>query len=207
VLAGNAAVKQAAKEAGIPIDVPFSPGRTDASEAQTDAASFAYLEPKADGFRNYLDPEALTMWGRERSPSDLLIEKADQLTLSVPEMTVLIGGLRALGANAGGSKHGVLTSEPGTLTNDFFINLLDMSTEWKPSATKYEFEGKDRTSGAAKWTATEVDLVFGSNAELRAVAEFYAQNDAREQFVRDFVTAWTKVMNLDRFDLRRVATK
>ena len=203
VLAGNAAVEKAAKDAGTPIEVPFNPGRTDASDAQTDVQSFAVLEPKADGFRNYLAPDAVTSWGYERSPSELLVEKADQLTLTVPELTVLVGGLRALGANSGGSKHGVFTDKPGVLTNDFFVNLLDMSTQWKPTSRKYEFEGVDRKSGQPKWAATEVDLVFGSNAELRALAEFYASLDAKQQFVRDFVAAWTKVTNLDRYDSKR----
>jgi len=203
VLGGVAAVEKAAKDAGVSVQVPFSPGRTDATEAQTDAQSFAVLEPKADGFRNFLGKDAVTSAGYERSPAELLVDKADLLTLTVPEMTVLVGGMRALGANAGGSKHGVLTDKPGVLSNDFFIHLLDMSTQWKPTSTKYEFEGRDRTSGEVRWTATEVDLVFGSNAELRAVAEVYAFADAKEKFVRDFVAAWTKVMNLDRFDLRK----
>jgi catalase-peroxidase len=207
VLGGVAAVEKAAKDAGVDVVVPFNPGRTDATEAQTDAKSFAVLEPKADGFRNYVGPEAAMSAGYERSPAELLVDKADQLTLTVPEMTVLVGGLRALGANAGGSKHGVLTSKPGVLTNDFFVNLLDMTTQWKPSSKKYEFEGVDRTSGQPKWTATEVDLVFGSNAELRAIAEFYAYTDSKQPFVRDFVAAWTKVMNLDRFDLKRPAAR
>jgi catalase-peroxidase len=207
VLAGTAAVKKAATDAGAKLDITFSPGRTDATDAQTDAASFAVLEPKADGFRNYLDPEALTSWGRDRSPSELLVDKADQLALGVPEMAVLVAGLRAIGANAGNSTHGVFTAKPGALSNDFFVNLLDMNTVWAPSGTPYEFVGKDRKSGAPKWTATEVDLVFGSNAELRAIAEFYASADAKDQFVKDFGAAWTKVMNLDRFDLKRRPAK
>jgi catalase-peroxidase len=196
-------VELAARDGGVDVDVPFSPGRTDATEAQTDPHTFAALEPLADGFRNYLDDDAIMSAGYARSPAELLVERADLLTLSVPEMTVLLGGMRALGANTAGSTHGVLTERPGVLTNDFFVNLLDMSTQWKPSATKYEFEGVDRTSGARRWTATEVDLVFGSNAELRAVVEAYAYADAKDRFVRDFVAAWTKVMNLDRFDLER----
>ncbi len=207
VLGGVAAVEKAAKDAGVTVDVPFSPGRMDASESQTDVASFAALEPQADGFRNYVGPDAVMSAGYERSPAELLIEKADQLTLTVPEMTVLVGGMRALGANAGGSKHGVFTDKPGVLTNDFFIHLLDMSTQWKPTSTKYELEGLDRKSGTPRWTATEVDLVFGSNAELRAIAEVYAYADSKDTFVRDFVAAWTKVMNLDRFDLRRKARR
>ncbi len=194
VLGGAAAIEKAAKDAGQTISVPFKPGRMDASQEQTDAASFAVLEPKADGFRNYLGN------GQTRSPSELLIDKADLLNLTVPEMTVLIGGMRALNANADGANYGVLTSRPGVLTNDFFVNLLDMSTKWRPKqGTKYVFEGRDRTSGAPKWTATEVDLVFGSNAELRAVAELYAYDGAQQKFVNDFVAAWTKVMSLDRF--------
>ena len=203
VLGGGAAVEQAARDAGVPVEVPFSPGRTDATEAQTDPSSFAVLEPLADGFRNYLGDTAVMAAGYERSPATLLVDKADLLTLTVPEMTVLVGGMRALGANSGGSKHGVLTAKPGVLTNDFFVNLLDMTTQWRPAAKPYEFEGVDRASGQVRWTATEVDLVFGSNAELRAIAEVYAYADGKEKLVRDFVAAWTKVMNLDRFDLRR----
>ena len=203
VLGGVAAVEKAAKDGGITVVVPFSPGRMDATEAQTDAASFAGLESRADGFRNYLGEDAVMAAGYERSPAALLVDKADLLTLTVPEMTVLVGGMRALGANTGGSKHGVFTDKPGTLSNDFFINLLDMTTQWKPAGKKYELEGVDRTTGKPKWTATEVDLVFGSNAELRAIAEVYAFADSKEKFVRDFVVAWTKVMNLDRFDLKR----
>ena len=185
------------------VAVPFSPGRTDATEEQTDVASFAVLEPRADGFRNYLAADAVSHAGFEQSPAQMLVDKADRLTLTVPEMTVLVGGMRVLGANAGGSTHGVLTDKPGVLGNDFFIHLLDMSTQWKPTGTKHELEGVDRKTGQRRWVATEVDLVFGSNAELRAVAEVYAYADAKEAFVRDFVAAWTKVMNLDRFDLRR----
>ncbi len=202
VLGGVAAVEKAAKDAGVAVEVSFSPGRTDATEAQTDAQSFAWLEPHADGFRNYLDDTAITSAGYERSPATLLVDKADRLMLTVPEMTVLVGGMRALDANTSGSKRGVFTDKPGTLTNDFFVNLLDMSTEWRPTSTKYEFEGVDRKTKQPKWTATEVDLVFGSNAELRAVAEVYAY-EGNVRLVRDFVAAWSKVMNLDRFDLRR----
>ncbi|MBT2242502.1 catalase/peroxidase HPI [Sphingobium sp. BHU LFT2] len=193
VLGGNAAVEQAAKQGGYSITVPFTPGRVDAAQAQTDVASFAYLEPKADGFRNWYGPRA------EVSPADALVDKADALDLTVPEMTVLVGGMRALGANSGGSKNGVLTTRPGTLSNDFFVNLLTMDTVWSKSATPGLYDGKDRASGAAKWTATPVDLIFGSNSELRAVAEVYAEDDAKEKFVTDFAAAWTKVMNADRF--------
>ncbi|MEM7248826.1 MAG: catalase/peroxidase HPI, partial [Acidobacteriota bacterium] len=193
VLGGSAAIEEAARKAGYSIDVGFTPGRTDASQQQTDTTSFAYLEPKADGFRNYFGN------GNRRSPAALLVDKADTLDLTVPEMTVLVGGLRVLDANAGGSSAGVFTNRPGTLSNDFFVNLLDMNLQWKPSG-KYQYQGTDRKSGRRKWTATEVDLVFGSNSELRAVAEAYAFDDSREKFVRDFAAAWTKVMNLDRFD-------
>ena len=195
VLGGNAAVEQAAKQGGYSVTMPFTPGRVDAAQAQTDVASFAYLEPKADGFRNWYGPRA------EISPADALVDKADALDLTVPEMTVLVGGMRALGANSGGSKNGVLTTRPGTLSNDFFVNLLTMDTVWSKSATPGLYDGKDRASGAAKWTATPVDLIFGSNSELRAVAEVYAENGHEEKFVKDFVAAWTKVMNADRFDL------
>jgi len=196
VLGGAAAIEQAAKEAGVKIDVPFVPGRTDATAEMTDAASFAPLEPKADGFRNYYSAEAY------RSPADQLVDRANLLTLTVPEMTVLVGGMRALDANTGGADHGVFTSRPGTLSNDFFVNLLDMGTVWsKSESTAGIYEGRDRASGELKWTATPVDLVFGSNSELRAIAEVYAANDAKEKFVRDFVAAWTKVMTLDRFDI------
>jgi catalase-peroxidase len=202
VLGGSAAIEQAAKNAGHNIVVPFNPGRADASEAQTDAASFAPLEPVADGFRNYYRP------GQRLSPAQMLIDRANLLTLTVPEMTVLVGGLRALDANLGGAKHGVFTSRPGTLSNEVFINLLDMSVQWTKSATAEGiYEGRDRATGAVKWTATPVDLLFGSNSELRAVAEFYAAADAKDTFVRDFVKAWTKVMMLDRFDVARVATE
>jgi len=191
VLGGCAAVEQAAKSAGHNVQVPFSPGRTDASQDQTDAESFAVLEPKADGFRNHLQD------GLRRSAEELLVDKAQLLTLTAPEMTVLVGGLRAL--NAGQPEHGVFTDQPETLTNDFFVNLLDMSTEWTKSGDI--FEGRDRTTGDVKWTGTAVDLVFGSNSQLRALAEVYACSDAQEAFVEDFVAAWNKVMNLDRFDL------
>ncbi len=194
VLAGAAAIEKAAKNAGQDITVPFTPGRSDASAEQTDAKSFAYLEPKADGFRNYLAD------GNRRAATDLLVDRADTLTLTVPEMTVLVGGLRVLNANSGGSKHGVLTDKEDSLSNDFFVNLLDLNTEWKPASAEGLFEGYS-SSGDKKWTATDVDLVFGSNSELRAVAELYAYDDAQERFVADFVAAWTKVMNLDRFDL------
>jgi len=196
VLAGGVGIEQAAKKAGVGIDVPFAPGRVDASQEQTDVDSFGYLEPIADGFRNYLN-------GRHAVPAEaMLIDKAQLLTLTAPEMTVLVGGLRVLGANAGGAKHGVFTKKPEALTNDFFVNLLDMGTEWKPtSAFADVFEGRDRESGQVKWTGTRVDLVFGSNSQLRALAEVYACSDSQKAFVRDFVAAWSKVMNLDRFDL------
>jgi catalase-peroxidase len=195
VLGGTAAVEQAAKQAGFDVQVPFVAGRTDASQAQTDTVSFAFLEPTADGFRNYYRA------GQRRSPAELLVERANLLTLTVPEMTALVGGLRTLDANTGGSRHGVFTARPGTLSNDFFVNLLDMSTVWTKSSTEGIYEGKDRATGAAKWTATPVDLIFGSNSELRAVAEVYAESDGRDKFVRDFAKAWAKVMALDRFDL------
>jgi catalase-peroxidase len=195
VLAGAAAIEQAAKDAGHSVSVPFKPGRMDASAAQTDAASFAVLEPKADGFRNYFTKDAML------SPSESLIDRAGMLQLTVPQMTVLLGGMRALDANSGGTKHGVFTARPGTLSNDFFVNLLDMSTKWSKSAQQDGlYEGYDRKTGKLKWTATPVDLMFGSHAELRAVAEVYAANDAKEKFVQDFIHAWNKVMNLDRFD-------
>jgi len=196
VLAGSAAVEVAAKRAGHDVQVPFSPGRMDATEEQTDAHSFAVLEPVADGFRNYLGK------GREGLAAELLLDKANLLTLTAPEMTVLIGGMRALDANFGHSEHGVFTKRPGALTNDFFVNLLDMKTKWQKSATSEGvLEGLDRATGELKWTGTVVDLVFGSNSQLRALAEFYACGDAQQAFVRDFVAAWSKVMNLDRFDL------
>ena len=193
VLGGNAGVEQAANRAGVAVVVPFTPGRNDASQAQTDAASFAVLEPIADGFRNYQNATYSI------PPEALLIDRAQLLTLSAPELTVLVGGLRVLGANVDGSTHGVFTSRPGTLTTDFFVNLLDMGTAWKPTSASSEvFEGRDRKTSAIKWTGTRVDLIFGSNAELRAIAEVYASADAQQRFVADFVAAWTKVMNLDR---------
>jgi catalase-peroxidase len=196
VLGGCAAVERAARNAGVDITVPFAPGRADASQEQTDVESFAVLEPAADGFRNYLR-------GGEKLPAEtLLLDRANMLTLTAPEMTVLIGGMRALNANFGQTQHGVFTDRPQTLTNDFFVNLLDMATEWKASVSaEHVFEGRDRATGEVKWTATAVDLVFGSNSELRAVSEVYAADDAKQKFVRDFVAAWDKVMNLDRFDL------
>jgi catalase-peroxidase len=197
VLAGSAAVEKAAKDAGHEISVPFAPGRTDASQENTDVESFAVLEPRADGFRNYARA------GEKAPLEQLLLERAYLLGVTGPELTVLIGGLRALGANHGGSKHGVFTDKTGVLTNDFFVNLLDMGTEWKASENAENvYEGHDRTSGALKWTATANDLVFGSNSVLRALAEVYAQDDAKGKFVEDFVAAWAKVMNNDRFDLK-----
>jgi catalase-peroxidase len=194
VLAGTAAVEKAAADGGVDLQVGFTPGRGDATAEQTDVDSFAPLEPTADGFRNYLR-------GEPRLPAEyLLLDRANLLTLSAPEMTVLVGGLRVLGANSGGSEVGVLTDRPGTLTNDFFVNLLDLDTEWSPSGD--EFEGRDAGSGDLRWTGSRVDLVFGSNSELRALAEVYASEDAREKFVRDFAAAWQKVMELDRYDLR-----
>ncbi|WKT60904.1 catalase/peroxidase HPI [Microbulbifer thermotolerans] len=198
VLGGAAAIEQAAHKAGYDIEVPFTPGRNDATQEQTDVQSFSFMERKADGFRNYYSEEAI--W----SPVRMLIDSADLLTLSVPEMTVLVGGMRTLGANYGDSKNGVFTDRPGTLTNDFFVNLLDMSTKWsKSSEEKGLYEGRDRKTGKLKWTATPVDLIFGSNSELRAVAEVYAMNGNEEKFVNDFVKAWTKVMTLDRYDLKK----
>ena len=197
VLAGNVGVERAAEAAGHPTTVPFAPGRTDASEAMTDPESFGYLEPVADGFRNYLKARF------DVPAEELLIDRAQLLTLTAPEMTVLVGGMRVLGANHGRSPHGVLTTRPETLTNDFFVNLLDMRTEWTPTADENVFSGTDRATGAAKWTATRVDLVFGANAELRALAEVYGAQDGAEKVVTDFVAAWRKVMEADRFDLRR----
>jgi catalase-peroxidase len=198
VLGGNAAVEEAAKKAASSVKVPFSPGRTDASQEQTDVISFAVLEPTADGFRNYFGQ------GNQSSPAELMVERANLLTLTVPEMTALVGGMRALDANEGHTKLGVLTNRPGTLSNDFFVNLLDMSTKWsKASSSDSIYEGRDRQTDTLKWTATPVDLIFGSNSELRAVAEVYASDDAKEKFVQDFVNAWAKVMNLDRFDLKQ----
>jgi catalase-peroxidase len=195
VLGGNVGIEHAAKAAGFDITVPFAPGRGDATLEQTDVASFAPLEPAADGFRNYQKA------GVRTAAEELLVDRAQLLTLTAPEMTVLVGGLRALGTNHGGSRHGVLTARPGTLTNDFFVNLLDMGVEWRPTDTAGIYEARDRASGAVRWTGTRADLVFGSNAELRAIAEVYAGDDAAEKFVRDFVAAWVKVMNADRFDL------
>ncbi|MDP1717284.1 MAG: peroxidase family protein, partial [Burkholderiales bacterium] len=196
VLGGCAAVEAAAKKAGVELKVPFSPGRMDASQEQTDVGSFAVLEPIADGFRNYVRK------GCEGSEAELLIDKAQLLTLTAPEMTVLIGGLRALNANVGQSKHGVFTKRPETLTNDFFVNLLDMDTKWQKSATSEGvLEGSARGTDKSRWTGTIADLVFGSNSQLRALAEVYAGADAQEKFAQDFVAAWNKVMNLDRFDL------
>ncbi len=197
VLAGGVGIELAAKAAGTAVDVPFAPGRVDATAEQTDADSFQHLEPMADGFRNYVN----TKMAKSGIPAEhLLVDKAQLLTLTAPEMTALVGGLRVLGANFDGSKHGLLTAKPGTLTNDFFVNLLDMATEWKPAGNN--FEAKDRKTGTVKWTGTRVDLVFSSNAVLRALAEVYAESDGKEKFVQDFVAAWTKVMNLDRFDLK-----
>jgi len=193
VLGGAAAIERAASQAGYPVAVPFTPGRVDATQEQTDVDSFALLEPQADGFRNYFSAQTAY------SPAQMLVDRADQLTLTVPEMTVLVGGMRALNANAGGAKHGVFTERPGALSNDFFVNLLDMNVAWsKSESTPGLYEGRDRRSGAVKWTATPVDLVFGSNSELRAVAEAYAADDAKALFVQDFVQAWAKVMDLDR---------
>nr|WP_316838467.1 catalase/peroxidase HPI [Pseudohalioglobus sediminis] len=197
VLGGAAAIEKAAADAGVKVDVPFTPGRGDATQAQTDVASFTLLEPRADAFRNYFDVS-----GSYRSPTEMLVDKADQLALTVPEMTVLIGGLRSLDANSGGSQHGVFTDKPGTLNNDFFVNLLDMSTRWQKADAEGVYQGVDARSGAVKYTATPVDLIFGSNSELRAIAEAYAYDNAQERFVNDFVAAWVKVMQLDRFDLR-----
>ncbi len=195
VLAGSAAIEKAAKDGGVQIAVPFAPGRTDASQEQTDVNSFAVLEPRADGFRNYLKAD------QPLSPETLLLDRATMLSLTAPEMTVLVGGMRALGTGFKATRHGVFTARPGTLTNDFFVNLLDAGLEWQPPSSQGVYEGRD-ASGKAKWTATAVDLVFGSHSQLRAIAEVYASADAKEKFVRDFVSAWTKVMNLDRFDLR-----
>jgi catalase-peroxidase len=196
VLGGSAAIEKAAKDAGLTATVAFTPGRMDASQEQTDAASFALLEPRADGFRNYISGKRQFM-----KPEEALVDRAQLMTLTAPEMTVLVGGLRVLGANAGSLKHGVFTRKPETLTNDFFVNLLDMSTEWQPAGSDGEYEGRDRKTKAVKWTGTRVDLIFGAHSQLRAIAEVYGSNDAREKFVKDFVAAWTKVMNLDRFDL------
>jgi catalase-peroxidase len=196
VLGGCAGVEQAAKNAGHDVAVSFTPGRTDASQEQTDVASFSVLEPKADGFRNYLKAKYAV------TAEELLVDRAQLLTLTAPEMTVLVGGMRVLNANFGQSPHGVFTERPETLTNDFFVNLLDMSTAWKPTSEDGDvFEGRDRATGELKWTGTRVDLIFGSNSQLRALAEVYGCEDSQEKFVSDFVAAWNKVMNLDRFDL------
>jgi catalase-peroxidase len=196
VLAGGAAIEKAARDAGITLKVPFTPGRMDASQEQTDVESFAPLEPRADAFRNYYTANKLM------APEEAMVDKAQLLGLSGPEMTVLLGGLRVLGANAGQSSHGVFTDRPGRLTNDFFVNLLDMATEWQPVAGQEGvYEGRDRKTGAVKWTGTRVDLIFGSHSQLRAFAEVYAASDAGEKLARDFAAAWTKVMNADRFDL------
>ena len=196
VLGGSAAIEKAAKDAGLSVTVPFTPGRMDASQQQTDTDSFAPLEPRADGFRNYISGKRQFMM-----PEEALVDRAQLMTLTAPEMTVLVGGLRVLGANAGNARHGVFTKKPGTLTNDFFVNLLDMSTEWQPAGSDGEYEGRDRKTKAVKWTGTRVDLIFGSHAQLRAIAEVYGSHDAKEKFAKDFVAAWTKVMNADRFDL------
>jgi catalase-peroxidase len=195
VLGGVAAVEEAAKKAGHKLKIPFSPGRTDASQKQTDVHSFTVMEPKADGFRNYLSS------GQKLSAEELLVDRAQLLTLTAPEMTVLVGGLRALNANVGQAKHGVFTNRPETLTNDFFVNLLDMNTKWEPSSTEGVYEGRDRATGKIKWTGTRVDLLFGSHSQLRALAEVYASDDSKQAFVKDFAAAWNKVMNLDRYDL------
>jgi catalase-peroxidase len=197
VLGGSAAIEKAAKDAGLTVTVPFTPGRMDASQEQTDAASFAPIEPRADGFRNYISGKRQFMM-----PEEALVDRAQLMTLTAPEMTVLVGGLRVLGANAGNLKHGVFTQKPETLTNDFFVNLLDMSTEWQAAGSDGEYEGRDRKTKAVKWTGTRVDLIFGSHSQLRAIAEVYGSADAKEKFAKDFVKAWTKVMNADRFDLR-----
>jgi catalase-peroxidase len=195
VLGGCTAVEEAAKKAGHKVKVPFSPGRTDASQTQTDVHSFKVMEPVADGFRNYLRS------GQVFSAEELLVDRAQLLTLTAPEMAVLVGGLRVLSANFGQTKHGVFTKQPETLTNDFFVNLLDMNTKWEPSSTEGVYEGRDRATGKSKWTGTRIDLLFGSHSQLRAIAEVYASNDSKEAFVKDFAAAWTKVMNLDRYDL------
>jgi catalase-peroxidase len=196
VLGGAAAVEKAAKDAGVDVKVPFTPGRADASQEQTDVESFAPLEPRQDGFRNYTNAKKLQFM----APEEALVDRAQLLTLTAPEMTVLVGGLRVLSANAGGSKHGVFTKQPGKLTNDFFVNLLDMATEWSPAGDTV-YEGRDRKTKQVKWTATRIDLIFGSHSQLRAFAEVYACSDSKEKFVKDFVAAWNRVMNADRFDL------
>jgi catalase-peroxidase len=197
VLGGCAAVEKAAKDAGLDVKVPFTPGRGDASQDQTDVESFAPLEPRADGFRNYINSKRHQFM----APEEALVDRAQLLRLTGPEMTVLVGGLRVLGANAGNFKHGVFTARPETLTNDFFVNLLDMSTQWQPAGSDGTYEGRDRKTNAVKWTATRVDLIFGSHSQLRAFAEVYGCADSKEKFAKDFVAAWTKVMNSDRFDV------
>jgi catalase-peroxidase len=197
VLGGCAAVEKAAKDAGLDVKVPFTPGRMDASQDQTDVESFAPLEPRADGFRNFVSGKKHQFM----KPEEALVDRAQLLRLAGPEMTALVGGLRVLGANVGGSKHGVFTNKPGTLTNDFFVNLLDMSTQWQPAGSDGTYEGRDRKTNAVKWTGTRVDLVFGSHAQLRAFAEVYGSADSKEKFAKDFAAAWTKVMNLDRFEV------
>ncbi|STX39527.1 peroxidase family protein [Legionella feeleii] len=202
VLGGSVAIEQAAKNSGYTIQVPFVPGRTDATQAMTDVSSFEVLQPAADGFRNYFDKS------NQKSPPEMLVDKASLLKLTVPEMTVLVGGMRVLNANSGQTPYGVFTDKPGRLSNDFFTNLLDMSTDWRKSKELDGiYEGFDRKSGQLKWKATSVDLIFGANSELRAVAEFYATDDAKEKFVNDFVKTWVKVMNADRFDLKNEETR
>ena len=203
VIGGAAAVEQAARNAGHAVDVPVTPGRMDASQEQTDVASFAAIEPAADGFRNFMKPGHANLRAEHAGSAEkMLVDRAQLLTLSAPEMTVLVGGMRALNANAGQSKHGVFTQRPGTLSNDFFVNLLDMGVMWRPAAGERGlYEGVDRATGAVKWTGTRVDLLFGSNSQLRALSEVFASDDSAEAFVRDFAAAWTKVMNLDRFDV------
>ncbi|GAK76015.1 catalase [Nonlabens ulvanivorans] len=197
VLGGNAAIEKAAKAAGHDVAVPFNAGRADATQEQTDIESFTYLEPRADGFRNFLGSE------QKAAGEDLLIDRANLLSLSVPEMTVLVGGLRAMNTNYDQSNYGVFTDRPGQLTNDYFVNVLDLSTKWQSkSSADLLFEGRDRKTGDLKWTGTRVDLIFGSNTELRAIAEVYASNDSKNKFIADFIAAWHKVMNLDRFDLK-----
>jgi catalase-peroxidase len=198
VLGGCAAIEKAAKDAGVEVKVPFTPGRMDASQEQTDVQSFAPLEPRADGFRNFIDSKKLQLM----APEEALVDRAQLLRLTGPEMTVLVGGLRVLGANVGQSSHGVFTDRPETLTNDFFVNLLDMRNAWQPAASaEGVYEGRDRKTKELRWTGTRVDLIFGSHSQLRAFAEVYACADAKEKFAKDFVAAWTKVMNADRFDL------
>jgi catalase-peroxidase len=203
VLGGDAAIEKAAKDAGVEVNVPFTPGRMDASQEQTDVASFAPLEPRADGFRNYISGRTQFM-----QPEEALVDRAQLLMLTGPEMTVLLGGLRVLGANGDGCKHGIFTGTPGVLTNEFFVNLLDMRTQWQPAAGREGlYEGRDRKTNALKWTGTRVDLIFGSHSQLRAFAEVYACAGSKEKFVKDFVAAWNKVMNLDRYDRARPSEK